>query len=149
MSTGEVAERTDMTLQQAGRARRREFDEPFVLLDHTDRAWNRLRTEIRRQGFHETRGSRFFHILGNNDKGAAVRRLMAWFRQTLGTEVRSAGLGDSPNDIPMLRAVDVPILVARPGGRYDLETLAAVPQARRAGGAGPVGWNRAIMRLLA
>lgn len=149
MSAREVAERAGMTLLEARRAGRREFDEPFVLLNRTDRAWKRLRAEIRRQGFHVTRGSRFFHILGNNDKGAAVHKLIAWFRRALGTQVNSVGLGDSPNDIPMLRAVDVPVLVARPGGRYDLETLAAVPQARRAGGVGPVGWNRAIVRLLA
>jgi mannosyl-3-phosphoglycerate phosphatase len=115
MGAREVAERTGMTLLEARRATRREFDEPFVLLDRTDRAWERLRAEIRRQGFHVTRGSRFFHILGNNDKGAAVHRLMTWFQKAVGTEVRSVGLGDSPNDIPMLRAVDVPVLVGRPG----------------------------------
>jgi mannosyl-3-phosphoglycerate phosphatase len=58
------------------------------------------------------------------------------------------GLGDSPNDIALLRGVDVPILVARPGGRYDLETRAAVTRARRAGGVGSVGWNRAVLKLL-
>ena len=149
MSTCEVAERTGMAMREARRARQREFDEPFVLVDGADRAWNRLRAEIRRQGFHETRGSRFFHILGNNDKGAAVRKLLSWYRRARGASVRAVGLGDSPNDVPMLRAVEVAILVARPGGRYDRETIAAVPRARRAGGVGPEGWNRAVLRLLA
>ena len=60
----------------------------------------------------------------------------------------TVALGDSPNDIPMLREVDVPILVAHPGGRYDTETLASVPRAQRAGGIGPEGWNRAVLGLL-
>jgi mannosyl-3-phosphoglycerate phosphatase len=145
MSAREVA---GMTLPEARRACRREFDEPFILLDASARDATRLRTEIRRQGLHQTRGSRFFHILGKNDKGAAVRKLLGWYRRARGASLRAAGLGDSPNDIPMLRAVDVPIVVARPGGRYDRETLAAVPGARRAGGVGPEGWNRAVLRLL-
>jgi mannosyl-3-phosphoglycerate phosphatase len=143
-----VAERTDMTLREARRARQREFDEPFILVDGSGRGAARLRLEIRRQGFDQTRGSRFFHILGKNDKGAAVRKLTGWYQRARGASVHAAGLGDSPNDIAMLRAVDVPILVARPGGRYDRETLAAVPRARRAGGVGPEGWNRAVLRLL-
>jgi mannosyl-3-phosphoglycerate phosphatase len=148
MSAREVAERTDMTLREARRARQREFDEPFILVDGSGRGAARLRLEIRRQGFDQTRGSRFFHILGKNDKGAAVRKLTGWYQRARGASVHAAGLGDSPNDIAMLRAVDVPILVARPGGRYDRETLAAVPRARRAGGVGPEGWNRAVLRLL-
>lgn len=148
MSAQEVAERTGMTLREARRACKREFDEPFVLVEGADRARNRLRAEIRSRGLHETRGSRFFHILGNNDKGAAVRKLLSWYRRARGASVRAVGLGDSPNDVPMLRAVDLPILVARPGGRYDRETIAAVPRARRAGGPGPEGWNRAVLRLL-
>jgi mannosyl-3-phosphoglycerate phosphatase len=148
MSAREVAERAGMILRDARRACRREFDEPFILVDGSGRDAARLRVEIRRQGFAQTRGSRFFHILGSNDKGAAVRELMGWYRRARGASVRAVGLGDSPNDIPMLRAVDVPILVARPGGRYDRETLAAVPRVRRAGGVGPEGWNRVVLRLL-
>jgi mannosyl-3-phosphoglycerate phosphatase len=86
--------------------------------------------------------------MGENDKGAAVRQLKAWFRSSCGPRVRFAGLGDSPNDIPLLRAVDVPILVARPSGHYDQETYTAVPRVRRAGGVGPEGWNRAVLRLI-
>jgi mannosyl-3-phosphoglycerate phosphatase len=148
MTAREVAERTGMTLRDARRACHREFDEPFILVDGTGRDAARLRAEIRRQGFDQTRGSRFSHVLGGNDKGVAVRKLMGWYRRPRGASVRAVGLGDSPNDIPMLRAVDVPIVVARPGGRYDRETLAAVPGARRAGGVGPEGWNRAVLRLL-
>jgi mannosyl-3-phosphoglycerate phosphatase len=148
MTVGEVAAATGLGLEQARRAVRREFDEPFLILDGGARAWPRLRGAIRRQGFEATRGSRFFHILGPNDKGVAVRHLTQWFRRAWGTGVRTAGLGDSPNDIALLRNVEIPILVARPGGRYDSETLAAVPGIRRAGGVGPKGWDRAVRALL-
>jgi mannosyl-3-phosphoglycerate phosphatase len=147
MSAREVAERAGLAPLAARRAHQREFDEPFVILQGGAQAWPRLRAEIRRLGFRATRGSRFFHIMGANDKGVAVRRLAAWFRRT-GGGVRTVGLGDSPNDIPLLRAVNLPILVARPGGHYDPETLLALRNARRAGGIGPEGWNRAVLRVL-
>ena len=148
MRAREVADHARFELTSARRARRREFDEAFVILNGDARGWPRLRAEIRRLGLRSTRGSRFFHIMGANDKGMAVRRLAAWFRRAEGGSLRTVGLGDSPNDIPMLRAVDVPVLVARPGGRYDPETSAAVPTARRADGIGPEGWNRTVLRLL-
>jgi mannosyl-3-phosphoglycerate phosphatase len=150
MSVGEVAERAGLELGAARRGHQREFDEPFVILEGGRRTWPRLRREIQKLGLHATRGSRFFHILGKNDKGAAVQRLAAWFRRAApGGILLTVGLGDSPNDIPLLRAVDSPILVARPGGCYDRETLSAVPRAKRAGGIGPDGWNRAVLRLIA
>jgi mannosyl-3-phosphoglycerate phosphatase len=147
MTSREVAERTGLALDDARRALRRQYDEPFVILNETARAWSRLREEIERQGFGTTRGSRFFHITGRTDKGVAVARLAGWLRRALGPNWRTAGFGDCPNDIPLLSAVDQPILVARPGNRYDAETLAAVPRVQRAGGVGPAGWNRAVLRL--
>jgi mannosyl-3-phosphoglycerate phosphatase len=149
MRAPEVAERAGLVLVAARRACRREFDEPFVILQGDAQAWPRLRREIRKLSLHAVQGSRFFHILGKNDKGGAVRRLAAWFRRAApGQAVRTVGIGDSPNDIPLLRAVDMPVLVARPGGRYDRETLSSVPRARRAGAIGPAGWNRAVLGLL-
>jgi|SRR5579863_154278 len=165
MSATEVVELTGLRPSEARAALRRQYDEPFVILDRRADAWPRLSREIRRLGFEATRGTRLFHITGRSDKGAAILRLIKWFRRTArSSRVRSAsakaatglaarlgvtvGLGDSPNDIPLLRAVDLPVIVAGAGGRYDAETLAAVPRVRRAGGAGPVGWNRAILELL-
>jgi mannosyl-3-phosphoglycerate phosphatase len=147
MTAREVAERTGLAPDDARRALRRQYDEPFVILNETARAWPRLQQEIERQGFGTTRGSRFFHITGRTDKGVAVARLTGWFRRAFGANPLTVGLGDCPNDIPLLSAVDQPILIARPGNRYDAETLIAVPHARRAGGVGPAGWNRAVIRL--
>ncbi len=147
MSAREVSRLTSLGPTQARLALRRQYDEPFLILDQDADAWPRLRAEMRRLGVQGTRGSRLFHILGPSDKGAAVRRVLGWFRRMRGGDVTSAGLGDSSNDIPLLRAVDFPILVAQPGGRYDPETLTAVPRAERAGGVGPVGWNRAVLGL--
>jgi len=148
MTARELAGRAGLSMADARRARERDFDEPFVILDTNHHARARLERQIRCLGLSMTRGSRFFHILGGNDKGEAVWKLTAWFYRAFRHPVGTIGLGDSPNDIPMLRAVDVPILVARPNGRYDPETVTAVPSVRRACGAGPAGWNCALLKIL-
>ena len=63
--------------------------------------------------------------------------------------IRSVGLGDSPNDLPMLKAVDLPVVVMRHGGIHDLQLQEGVPHALLASGVGPVGWNAAVLELLA
>jgi mannosyl-3-phosphoglycerate phosphatase len=148
MSIREVCDATGLSPSDAQRAMVREYDEPFLILDGGARDWPRLRTAIRQGGLSATRGGRFFHILGRTSKGCAVRLLVRWLRRKSGGKISTVGFGDSPNDISMLRAVDVPILVSRPGGHYDVETMAAVRGIRRAGGVGPDGWNKAALKLL-
>ncbi len=55
--------------------------------------------------------------------------------------------GDSINDAPLLAMVDHPILVQKPDGTYDpdLHLTGMI----RAPGIGPVGWNEAVLDLLA
>jgi len=89
MTAREVAERTGLPLDDARRALRRQYDEPFVILNETARAWPRLREEIECQGFGTTRGSRFFHITGRSDKSGAVARLAGWLRRAHGPNWRT------------------------------------------------------------
>jgi predicted mannosyl-3-phosphoglycerate phosphatase (HAD superfamily) len=57
----------------------------------------------------------------------------------------TVGIGDSWNDEPMLRAVDRPFLVQRPGGRWEgLD----VPGLERVPAIGPTGWTLAMQGLL-
>jgi len=60
--------------------------------------------------------------------------------------VSTVGLGDSANDEPMLRAVDIPVLVRKSDGSHlevvDLPGLIIAPYA------GPEGWREAILGIL-
>jgi mannosyl-3-phosphoglycerate phosphatase len=142
MTDKEVAEATDLGLEEARLARDREFDEPFVITG-AGRP-DALLAAIEREGKRWTRGGRFHHITGANDKAAAVRQLMALYRRHLGA-IRTVGLGDAPNDATFLSVVDVPILVASP--RID-QLRSLVPQGRVTSLAGPAGWNEAVLALL-
>lgn len=138
-----VAKLTGLPLGEADLARRREFDEPFVFDDQFDpRATDFLRA-IEGRGLRWTRG-RFFHILGDNDKGRAVRLLTGIFRRARPV-LTTVGLGDSLNDLPLLQAVDIPVLVQHADGSY-VDGVRS-PRLLLADGAGPTGWNRAVLGL--
>jgi mannosyl-3-phosphoglycerate phosphatase len=141
-SPAELAERFDLPLEHVHLAKKREYDEPFEILDE-DRAPHLLR-EIENQGLRWMRGGRLFHITGGNDKGFAVRLLAGFFRQSYG-ELTTIGLGDGPNDLEMLRAVHIPVVIDSPLAHQMRE---AIPQAL-AGREGPAGWNEALLTLLA
>lgn len=141
MSAEEVAEDTGLSMGEARMAKEREYDEAFKFSGDEDG----LRKAIGKAGLNWTRGGRYWHIMGENDKGKAVKILVRLFERKLGA-VRTVGLGDSLNDLPMLRVVDIPILVQKKDGGYDARVDA--PRLIKANAPGPEGWNDEILRLL-
>ncbi|MFQ5663382.1 MAG: HAD-IIB family hydrolase [Terriglobia bacterium] len=147
MTDKEVAQLCRLTRSAARLARRREYDEPFLLVKGTPRQKERFFRWLQQRGLRWRQGGRFYHLMGDNDKGVAVARLIELYRQQYG-EIRSAGLGDSPNDLDFLAVVDWAVLVARPDGSHDAEVRAKVPGIRLAAGVGPKGWNDAVLEML-
>ena len=148
MTVDEVVKHTGLSQADARLAKQREFDEPFLAMaDNT--ALHQLGSLAEEQGLSCTRGGRFYHLMGRNDKGMASLRLIEAYRRSAkeqGRRLMTVGIGDSLNDLPMLQVVDRPILVQRPGGSYDPEI--ALPNLTRVGGIGPVGWNQAVLDLI-
>lgn len=147
MNDSEVAKLCELPRQQARRARKREFDEPFLLEKGTPKQKERFFRWLQQRGLRWREGGRFLHVMGGNDKGAAVARLIELYRQQYG-EIRTVGLGDSPNDLDFLRLVDIAVIVALPDRTHDPVLHAKLPRARLAAGVGPAGWNRALLELV-
>lgn len=135
MSDEEVAQLTGISKEEAHLAKQREFDEPFVFEQSPD---ERFLKALEDAGLNWTRG-RLFHAMGNHDKGLAVKRLKSFYEREYG-EISSIGLGDGENDVPMLRAVDFPVLL---GGAAPFEGSIGTSKS------GPVGWNEAVLKLIA
>jgi mannosyl-3-phosphoglycerate phosphatase len=143
MSDAKVAKLTGLPKKQAALARQREFNEPVLLPDETQAS--DFAAATLEAGLQATRGGRFWHLLGGGDKGKAVRLLTILFAKH-DPELVTMALGDAPNDLAMLEAVDWPVLVARPDGSHaplELEGLVRQPQA------GPAGFNQAVLDALA
>jgi mannosyl-3-phosphoglycerate phosphatase len=147
MSEKEVAEACGLSRSAARLARRREYDEPFTLEKGTPKQKERFFRWLQQRGLRWREGGRFYHLMGDNDKGVAVRRLIDLYRQQY-DEIHTVGLGDSPNDGDFLAVVDSPVQVARPDGSHDWGLRTSVPGVRLAQGSGPVGWNQAMLEFL-
>jgi mannosyl-3-phosphoglycerate phosphatase len=141
-----IAELTGLPPASAVRAADRHFDEPFLCDD--PEAVRRLGEAAARQGLRVARGGRFLHLSGPVDKGEALGELFAILERQ-GRRHSSVGLGDAPNDIGLLRAVDRPIVVPRPDGSPHPVLREQLPRAERAPAPGPDGWNAAVLAVLA
>ncbi len=140
MTVKETAKDTGMTVAQSRRAKKREYDVVFKILKK-DEVEKEILREIKKHKLNYVIGGRYYHIVGDNDKGKAVKILLKLFRKKFG-KVKSIGLGDSQNDFSMLESVTVPYLVKKKSGRYSSKKY------NHADGIGPKGWNRAVKKEL-
>ena len=101
-----------------------------------DRAQRALSAAARDRKLKITRAGRFFHLTGGSDKGRAARVLMGLF-EAAGRRLSSIGLGDAPNDLTMLAAVQQPIVIPRPDRTADPALAEALPGAQVAPRPGP------------
>ena len=143
MSAEEVASLTSLDLEAAQQAKAREYDETLNL-EETPEEVNEVLNAIKGKGLNYTSGGRYYDVTGPNDKGKATRILIDLFNRKSGP-IKTIGIGDSPNDLPMLSAVDIPILVQKPRGTWE---EIDIPHLRRAEGIGPEGWARAVEEIL-
>jgi mannosyl-3-phosphoglycerate phosphatase len=140
MDVHEVAGECDLPIQQAAMAKARLYDEPFRL---TEGEIGSLALAIEDRGLKLTRGGRFHHITGRNDKADAVSLLIETWKNS--RPLKTIGIGDAPNDAGFLNVVDYSILMESP--EID-EMKKLVPRARIAV-AGPQSWSRAVFEILA
>lgn len=143
MSAAVLSKNCGLKLNDAKKAKLREYDEAFKINNKKDEP--KIRELIKKQGFHFTKGGRYCHITGNNDKGKAVRILTKLFlKKYRGLSVKTIGLGDGQNDVPMLKEVNIAVIVknsANPQLKVDFDVIRTKEE-------GPLGWNNAIKKLV-
>jgi mannosyl-3-phosphoglycerate phosphatase len=145
MTVEEIANHSGLPLEEARLAAEREYSEPFIFSDTPDQ-FERLTDLLKERGLRTTRGGRFYHLMGENDKGRAVQILSKIYSETyVDQKIQTVGLGDSDNDIPMLMHVDVPIVIRKKTGEWQrIQELDPVYSDK----AGPEGWAEEILALL-
>lgn len=143
MSDAEIANLAGLRLEEARLARERQFSEPFLIEGKT----NGLTEAVTALGLQLTEGRRFLHLMGKVDKGKATQRLTEIYRENRPDyDIVTVSIGDSLNDLPMLKAADIAVLVKGPEGRHDPRV--AVEGLIRTKAIGPKGWNEAVLELL-
>ncbi len=146
MTIDEIAACTGLPPEEAALAARREYSEPFMFSD-TSAQFSLLTNLLQEKGLTITRGGRFYHMIGQNDKGTAVQILTRVYANTYpDKKIWTAGLGDSANDIPMLRHVDMPVVIRKKTGEWErvqeIETIIYSDKA------GPSGWAEMVRKIL-
>lgn len=143
-SIDDICKATGLTPEQASRARQRQYSEPLLWLDSQEKL-SHFRAELADEGLTLLRGGRFYHVLGQTDKGHALRVLRDLYRQTpgyLGKQTRTVALGDSHNDLAMLQAADIAVLIRSPA--HPLPDYPSDIPPIISTRAGPGGWSESI-----
>jgi mannosyl-3-phosphoglycerate phosphatase len=145
MSVEEIADCSGLPLEEASLAAEREYSEPFMFSD-TPAQFHLLTSFLKEKGLTITRGGRFHHLMGQNDKGRAVEILKGVYTNTYPDKrIWTAGLGDSANDVPMLKHVDMPFVIRKKTGEWERVPEVDPMYSDRAG---PGGWAEAIQTIL-
>lgn len=107
MTIEEIAKDAKLTLELAKLAKQREYTEPFLIREGCIEDFLKA---LRKEGLGCTRGEKYWHIIGNHNKGKAVSILKGFFSEEY-RELKTFGLGDQLNDLEMLKVVDNPVFV--------------------------------------
>jgi mannosyl-3-phosphoglycerate phosphatase len=146
MSAARLSELCGLRMVRAREALDRDFSEPLIWQD-SERALVSFKRELQSWGLSTLRGGRFLHVLGRADKGLSLKWLRQVYCQREGTsEIKVIALGDSENDIAMLQAADVAVVIRSPAHPPPaFEAPARLLTSQREG---PQGWSDSVHALL-
>jgi len=146
MSVEEVMAHTGLEHKAAQRARTRLSSEP-LLWQQDEGALAEFKDQLSHHGLTLTRGGRFFHVMRPINKSHAMAWLLKQY-QLLQPQTHwiTVALGDSHNDVQMLQAADISVLIHNPAGSapdVSLITNIILPTS-----SGPTGWCEAINMII-
>lgn len=147
-SISDVARETGLTAENARLAKMRRFSEPGHWIG-TEEEKRIFIAHLNEHDFTAVQGGRFFTIMPRSSKADAMRRIANCLSESHGAPIFTVALGDAPNDLAMLQAADLGVIIANP--HHD--ALPVTEQERngtilRSSLAGPSGWNEAILTFL-
>ena len=146
MSAEQIAACTGLDLADAQRSRQRGYGEPIQWLGEADKRQAFIQW-LESQGGHLLQGGRFLHLCDQCDKGAALLWMEQEFRRQANVQnLTTLAIGDSGNDVAMLDAADIALIIRSP--------VHPPPKLQRRQGvyyseeAGPEGWASGVNQIL-
>ncbi len=149
LSIEELAKIVGMTNDEAERMSKRQYGETILEMDKNEK--EQFEQALTQEGLQVIHGGRYFDVTAGNDKGKAVRILIDLYRKQLGDNTTFIGIGDSLNDVPMLKCTDIAILVQKHDGTWaelnnNNNNISHVVKVK---GVGPAGWENAFATIMA
>lgn len=136
-SIEQIVDWTGLSHENAERASQRSWSEPLKWLDRPE-AIDDFRQALEDCGLQLLRGGRFWHVQGHHNKANALRQLQASEQAEV-----TVALGDGENDVAMIQAANIGVLVRSPAHAFP---ELASPPARllHTQQCGPAGWAEAM-----
>lgn len=139
-----IVKLTGLSPEQAALALQREYSEPLLWRETPERLSEFLQ-QLSHAGLQALQGGRFLTVSAPCDKALALAALRDRYLER-GGDLTIVALGDSENDISMLAAADIGVVIRRMEG-----VPLVVPGPRhliRSQSAGPTGWAEVMSQLL-
>jgi len=139
----QVAEHTGLTLEKAALSLQRSGTEP-IHWHGTEDSFEKFSSQLIKKSLKCVSGGRFIHLSGNSDKANGLQKVSAIYQDKYPQrKITTIALGDSPNDLGMLNAADIAVVIPN---KVELSPTAAhVIHAKKHG---PSGWNTSILEIL-
>ena len=138
-----ISRETGLSISGARLAHARQFSEPG-LWRGSEQAEAEFIAVLAEHGVHARRGGRFLTLSFGATKADRMRELSARF-----APCRTIALGDAPNDVEMLQAASLGVVVKNPHAAL-LPPLVGEADGRiiRTKLVGPAGWNEAVLKYV-
>lgn len=149
MDAAAIAGITGLSEERARLSQQRAASIPFIIPSGRTIAideMTRINTILHDSELQVTKGGRLHHFLSRkSDKGAAIVSVIEYYRRKGDNAVTTVGIGDSENDIPMFRAVDIPVVVRKKDGSAVRAGMSGILETSAAG---PAGFTEAVKRII-
>ena len=145
LSVEAIARCCDMSVNRAGFAKRRDYDEPFRLIHDGNAERMKLQFGLQHAGLRLVTGDGFHHVNGVRDPHLGLELLRSLYEKQYGSPVLTIGLGAELPDLNLLSHVDLPIIVRTSRHSSTAEALRGhVPHATVTRTADAEGWSHAL-----
>ena len=142
-SVNKIEKLTNLDKNSAKLAKKREFSEPVIIKNHDI---TKIKNLAKKYGFKIIKGGRFYHIIGEGqDKSKAIDIVKRIYKKIYKNKILTIGIGDSKNDIGMLKSVDIPILIKKADGSYERINLKNLIKSKYPGSK---GWGECVGLVL-
>lgn len=136
-TVAEVMNHTGLKSADAVRAKEREVTEPILWQD-SEENFKEFEKALKKEGLLLKKGGRFHHVMGQHDKADAMRYLTQLYTHEEQLP-QTLALGDGGNDLAMLQAADIAVVMPPAKG----QTL-QIDGAYYAQAEAPWGWVEAV-----
>jgi len=116
MDTAQVSALTGLSIEQSKLALSRQYSDPIHFTGDAKQQSEFVEL-LESLEYQVLIGGRFIHATKGNNKGQAQHWLLNEFKKAFNNPFTVIALGDSHNDIAMLKAADIAILINNPGSK--------------------------------